>query len=113
MSDDIEYISYPKNFGMMIPKEAYKPPKRSFIKIGKEYGYWSIKIRIPRYPKLLDKLLRPLCKLDWHRWTGGYGFKSYKIAEENGHTRQWELNNETHTKCARCGKTKIITHEKK
>lgn len=96
------------NFGMMLPMIPFTEPPEPFFKMWKEYGYWHLKIRIPKYPRLLDRLLRPLCKHGWHRWVGTYGFAQYQYAEypstEKGTTRVKQQN----FKCARCKKTKTV-----
>ena len=108
--ENIEYLgnrsNLPEGFGMIIPQGPYRPPKEPFFKLWREFGYWHFKIRIPRYPKWLDRLLKPLCKHGLHRWIGTFGFKQYSY--KWGDATSWEIKNEHNFQCARCKKTKSV-----
>lgn len=97
-----------RNFGMIIPQEVVKERKQPFIRIYKKFGYWYIKIRALRYPRLLDKILRPLCKYDWHRWIGLYGSSSYTISPDPQYIHQDIAVRQIIYQCARCKKTKSV-----
>ena len=94
---------------MLIPKEAVKFKKPPFFKAWNQFGYWHFKIRKPRYPKLLDKILRPLCRVGLHRWKATYGHISYSIWQYNTpDAKVSDEKREQNYQCARCKKTKVI-----
>lgn len=100
-------VHLPENFAMMIPKEALKFKKPPFFKAWSQFGYWHFKIRKPRYPKLLDKILRPLCRFGLHRWKGTYGYISYSIWQyDTPDAKVSDEKQEDNFQCARCKKTK-------
>jgi len=94
-----------KNFAIMIPQGPYVPPKEPFFKIWKEYSYWHLKIKMPRYPKCLDRAFKPLCKYGWHRWVGTYGFAQYWYGDIDGIGER--MIKEHNFRCARCKQNKI------
>lgn len=107
--ENIEYIDYRKNFAMMIPKEALKFKRPPLIKITSEWGYWKISIKKPSYPELLDRLLRPLCKLGGHRWKATYGYTGFKIWQyDSPDSNISDVKKEENYQCARCKKTKTV-----
>jgi len=95
---------YRKNFAIMIPQQAFKPVKPRKFKPHDPDG-----IGLPRYrfPKWLDKLLKPFCQIGLHRWVGTYAFTSFTIADY-GKPGSKSTNpvTEQHYACARCKKHK-------
>lgn len=111
MEDKIEYVGnrseLPPGFAMIIPKGLYVPPKEPWFKVWNEYNYWHLKIKMPGYPKWLDKLLKPLCKYGLHRWVGTFGFCQYSWSADT-RPGSFEVKREHNFRCARCKKNKSI-----
>jgi hypothetical protein len=107
--DEIEYVGnrgvLPEGYTIMVSNGFKLPPKPRF-KIWKEYGHWHIKIKIPGYPKWLDKLLKPLCRHGWHRWLPTIGFRQYSYGPETVTT--WTAERKENFICARCKKNKTV-----
>lgn len=106
--DDVKYVgsrkNLPEGFAMIIPQGPFRPPKKPWFKVWKEYDYWHMKVRMPGYPKWLDKMLRPLCRYGLHRWVGTFSIIQYSYGPPK--TTNWEVKREQNFSCSRCKKTK-------
>lgn len=122
-----------KNFAIMIPMGPFKEPVKQKISrwkkllcfiLGHRWGLSGLSYSGPGHPrkckrcdkqkwfkklpnyKWVDRLLRPLCFIGFHRWKATYGYSSYCYGHNCSSS---PMTSEQNYSCARCKAKKTVT----
>lgn len=118
------------NFALMIPQGPFKmPPKPFLCRIGiHKWGFSGISFFGPGHPracerchkvkwfnkppiterlgrfvgKWSDRIFRPLCRIGWHHWKGGFAMHTFSIGIPGPVTKSVNYT------CTRCRKHKLV-----